>query len=765
MAEQITSIHMQAFRGVPTSFDLKFSGGRSSVILGDNGTGKSTISDAVEWYFNGKIEFLTKDGRRDAIRHSGAPANLETLVTVTTDGSLGGTVSSGQTPPERATAVGQSELFILRGRMLAEFMDKTKSDKWKVLAELLGLERIDRVRLDLQRVSNELEERARRSQRDLDDHVAMLAPLVTNVDESAIFLTFVEKYEAAGIVPPASLDQALDPHWQKSNVPGDADENLAVSLKRAHSDLDVLAKRLPVLDPIDTWNQFVREGDSADQLRLGLHRAADSLLKAGHAEPDRCPLCSQSVDLEALAQRIVAELASLDDAAQALGSAQQSARAFVGELDRAHRRRSELIETVAKLEVELPKLPESPVDRLSDDIGAAAEVDKGVVEGYRAEVAQWDTRALLMLAQSLPRPKTGREQAIFDIGVLYAQASEWKKLAHQSQSAARAYKLANELFTRFQKRQHGYFTDIFNVISVRTAEIYALLHPEGGIKAVGIEPVGEKAAELSVEFHGRKEVPPHRVLSESHLNSLGLALFLAMSETFNEQTGFLVLDDVVSSFDREHRGRLADLLANQFADKQLLVLTHDELFFTRIGILAPSWQKENFTSWSYEYGPRTRRYVGDRLFEDARAALEDGSRITAAENGRRALEEFLHEACERLEARLPFRRGQANDHRDVTVVMDGLRRSLNEKAKQFYTELKVLLKALEGDLQAALNVESHASQNATSPQEVRGALTRIAELRDRFTCQTPDCGTRVWHTGTPDSFRCKCGQSQFPPVA
>ena len=27
----------------------------------------------------------------------------------------------------------------------------------------------------------------------------------------------------------------------------------------------------------------------------------------------------------------------------------------------------------------------------------------------------------------------------------------------------------------------------------------------------------------------------------------------------------------------------------------------------------------------------------------------------------------------------------------------------------------------------------------------------------------PDCGTRVWHKGTPEASRCKCGKRVFPP--
>ena len=69
---------MQAFRGVRQSFSLDLRNGRSCVVLGDNATGKSTIADAVEWYFRGQIELLAKEGRGDAIRHSGADRYLET---------------------------------------------------------------------------------------------------------------------------------------------------------------------------------------------------------------------------------------------------------------------------------------------------------------------------------------------------------------------------------------------------------------------------------------------------------------------------------------------------------------------------------------------------------------------------------------------------------------------------------------------------------------------------------------------------------------
>ena len=61
----------------------------------------------------------------------------------------------------------------------------------------------------------------------------------------------------------------------------------------------------------------------------------------------------------------------------------------------------------------------------------------------------------------------------------------------------------------------------------------------------------------------------------------------------------------------------------------------------------------------------------------------------------RALEEFLQEACEELEALLPFRRGVSNDERSAKEVLDGFQRTLKDRAKQLRDEITPLLRKLE----------------------------------------------------------------------
>ena len=185
-----------------------------------------------------------------------------------------------------------------------------------------------------------------------------------------------------------------------------------------------------------------------------------------------------------------------------------------------------------------------------------------------------------------------------------------------------------------------------------------------------------------------------------------------MAEHFNEIFRFLLLDDVINSFDVEHRGRLAELLAEGFANWQLIVLTHDQQFFEHLSRRAPSWRKLELTSWSHTAGPRTTQYETSGILGAARDRLANGDVHGSATKARRALEELLQEIREALWAPLPFRRGQANDKREIGELFKGVRRTLKERAKPLLDSLEPLLKHLEADVGATLNVEVHGSRAA-----------------------------------------------------
>jgi hypothetical protein len=244
------------------------------------------------------------------------------------------------------------------------------------------------------------------------------------------------------------------------------------------------------------------------------------------------------------------------------------------------------------------------------------------------------------------------------------------------------------------------------------------------------------------------------------MNSVAIVLFLAMARTFNERLNFLVLDDVVNSFDVTHRGRLSELFIEEFQDWQLVVLTHDRYFFEQIRRRVKGWSAFQVLGWSYERGPSLREHRGSTDVDAAIELLDAGATGDAARRGRRGLEHVLKELCEGLEVPLPYRRGNDNEFREIGQLLNGLRRLLKDdgRSKAFLAGIDSTLRSLEADAQAVLNAESHASDQGPSTMEVRSTLERVRAFDKLWSC--PQCGSRVWKE---QGVRCKCGATPFPP--
>ena len=182
-------------------------------MYGDNGTGKSTIADALEWDFTGEIELLSHEGRQHAVRYVGGDADGVTSVEVLTSGTLGGkVVFPDERTPDMFHAL-RRETFLLRGRTLADFINKTKTEKWKALVEILGLDAIESLREDLQRARNDLRKTSKAAEEEARVYRRALSAGADTVTEETVLANLQQICGMLGVNPPQSLDQVVEPSW------------------------------------------------------------------------------------------------------------------------------------------------------------------------------------------------------------------------------------------------------------------------------------------------------------------------------------------------------------------------------------------------------------------------------------------------------------------------------------------------------------------------------------------------------------------------
>ncbi len=81
--------------------------------------------------------------------------------------------------------------------------------------------------------------------------------------------------------------------------------------------------------------------------------------------------------------------------------------------------------------------------------------------------------------------------------------------------------------------------------------------------------------EIGASFCGQTGTPPQAYFSESHLDTLGLCVFLALAALDAPAETILVLDDVLASIDKPHVERLIEMLyAEATKFRHCIITTH-----------------------------------------------------------------------------------------------------------------------------------------------------------------------------------------------
>jgi energy-coupling factor transporter ATP-binding protein EcfA2 len=755
---KIREITARGVRGIKEEITLELNG-KSLLLHGENGTGKSSLERALRWVLLGEDEpnsdpaHTTEESYR---RNVGVPAAYPRVSITFVDGS-GVTVTPGNVELSGAAksirASVRSGWPFLRRSELLDVLTSRPVDRFKYFETFLGLDQADDVIENLAgaKAANE----SRKTQ--LSSRIeAAIQPLVALLRPSEIKPTSITAINELALKHARSLNliessDGIDIAAEK--VQAAARMTASGEMLRKRSDLESLAMRasqvadryrqskaLGFNDLFAERNSLLKSVAGANEADLIKH----ALQHFKQTEGDLCPVCGQKVNwaetksgLEARAEtlsRLMDVSARLDQVVEAIRSRFNEIDALAADVARILQRDGEPLEWYDAYKPQYSTLRNAPwQDR---DARTAHIVAAGGDEllAFLLLVAEVTHATALGEVGRLPTPEQVPELKSLAalLGRLVIGGGQFELLEQERGSLNREVHLQTAVLEALRTARQDVARDTLSAIQGIVSKNYFTIHPPGtsedvtGAPSIQVQRHGQGTAFVRGEFGGKEVKDPKWVYSDGHLDTVGICIFLALRRHRAKNPNdpkIMVLDDIIVSIDLGHARRLIELLKNDFSDHQILILTHNGLFAHWCKSLLPGLLRVEIKEWSLESGPR----IGDYKTAEERinAAMVEGTAKEIAVALMSFLDEWAAEARYAFSVAVP---AKYNEQYTLTDIWEPLTAKLKKMAKAMNSDLGGTLPLLEKlkDAPAVRNLLA-AHENDFAKEFPRSVMVGIAK--------------------------------------
>ena len=704
----LKSLTIEHLRGSVVPFALPFDKNKKlTVIYGENGTGKSTICDAFEFLGKGRVGSLENRGLGKTGRYwySVGKTAADVSVTIEThDSTCVGKIHKSEVVCLPSEA--RPRVEVLRRGQILSLVEASPGDRYAAISRFIDVSGAEASEASLRSLITDL-------QRNREVAVARVQENQEAVGQ------FWETAGSPGVGAFVWADSECNRDTKVDEEQAQALSLLGIAFGR----LADIPSRLESAGNGVTNARALAEAAIAEEGKVAATAASGAgdvieVLQVArtflhrHPKSETCPVCESAENIEGLPAKIAQRLetfAALQHAQTATRAAgqgvQRAEQQFQVALDEAQRVTAEF--EVCRAKYEWPadiKLPAEIPPAEGAQLKAWLEVNQNLpAEWKKAEAIRQDRKQFLRTLREAV--KTCRDNT-----------------AAQKELDALLPRLARTLEIVAEERR--LFTDdILSKIAACVGELYEAVHPGEGLNKITLEldPKKRASLEIGTDFCGETGAPPQAYFSESHLDTLGLCVFLAMAQMDQPEITILVLDDVLASVDEPHVERLIEMLhAQALKFRHCVITTHYRPWKMK---LRWGWLKNGqchfieLSRWTSDAGLTLIRTVPD--LHKLRTLLDESppdAQLVCAKAG------FI------LEAALNF----------ITLHYEC---KVSRKSEDRYT-LGDLLPAIDKKLKAALNIERKTGTDETGTAvfdkvcltPIIEELHRIAQARNVFGC-------------------------------
>ena len=803
MATKINEINLKGIRGTKDTLKLPLNG-KSALLYGDNGTGKSSISDSLEWFFTDKVEHLNslEIDLKEALRNAKIDASVISEVALSfTNNKVDATkniyykkaklVADFNNTSEDFTKFytdTKNDNLILRFKNLTNFVDNTKTEKLKYLSEIIGFSEVSKKKEVLQKcynaIKSEITKQNFEGQKSNLQRI-LIEKIGASISQEQNFIDKLnEKIKPLNIGYEIKTLKDIDKVLTHLTSPENNKLNLELAfLENIQNNLNLLKSEIGFIN--SEYGKYYLEFEKiALDVQSIMQTFFKELLNSGknvitkYHKEDSCPLCLQPKNIEELQSEITKRLEEIEESSKKLNDFNKS-KTLVSEIALERTKRIDALLQNPDINTDENKVLKIEIQKIKDKIGAfqnasTIKVTSGekIAEPEKINIFEDDFN---FQAQILDRITKIKEVLKNNSTILYNEISSAKEaflnirlIEKQKGVLENQQNSLKIIYDEFIKKQKEGLENFITTFSGKINEFYQFMNPNEPFQELKIVTIGEddelNGLTIEYKYEGNWVSPPQKYFSESHLNCFGLSFFLASVIAFNKESKFVVLDDVISSFDSTHRKKFADLIIEKFNEYQFIVLTHEREWFDNM--IKPLAKKKgwyiNEIKWSEDKGTHFDETPSE-LKDFIEHNLSQGVSSNIGNPIRRYIEQKLKDIASNTDAKVVFKFNEINEHRMCYELITSLKSTIKIANKDLLITYPVIDR-IENSAQIG-NTLSHDNSLNPTIGDLKSIWSDVVEFEKIFHCQEATCtkpkvSMRNYDT-VSKTIRCGCGRTSY----
>ncbi len=776
MPKRVEKLSLRNFRGATCPVEVEFDASKPiTMIFGENGTGKSTFVDAIDFVCNQKHGSLSDKSSTSPKAHLpslGSKARDIDISLVYDSQTWSG--SLGTQGPQTTGPDGRPVARVLRRSQILQLINEQPKKRYGILQSFITVPNIEKseqaLRDAAKTVGQDFNEAVRATQQ------AREAVEKFWQDEGCPGVDPLKWAQDKAKEDPATLQSQvaeLTGILEALHAGNEAQETLdntykeQINLEQKYSEIN------------EALIQRQKGGNEQEGALIPLLQEVQRFLQEKSTVTD-CPVCERHLDGKDLHGRVSKRLSDMDslvslkkqaenaqrEVSDASAKIQQVCMAFTTKVQTLTRLvKTGVIADLVGLVVdwlEYPKLLDASKDMKAESLEQQARAFLAVVK---------DSQALLI------NRRNSDQKILNQLNAIKGHSETFTEKAKATDALDHVSKRLSGILQVIEKQRKAYVEGILADISGLTEKLYQKVHPHENIGKMRffLRPNVVGSLEFAGQFQEASEIQPQAYYSESHLDTLGVCVFLSLAKHFNDENTIIVLDDVLTSVDDIHLERFIQMLHDEASSfNQVIITTHyrswrDRYRFAR----GPSGNVQliELLHWSLSRGiqhTKTKLSV-DELHDWMRSnPLE--RQIVASKAGI-LLESLLDHIALRYRCKLPR---QAEPNYTLGDLVSSIDSKLSKALKIKKTEndpnavIEIPLQGLINEISEMGWVRNQVGCHFSLPgmgvsdTEVTLFAERVTKLAEALVCRC--CGELPWRNRSGSFWECRCRQTELHPL-